>query len=642
MKILALFLAIVSTGNSNPERSEYFKIRVVDSRTGRGVPLIELQTVNKILHVTDSAGIVAFLEPGLMGKRVYFHISGHGYEFPKDRFGYRGRTFLVKAGKSVTIKIERKNIAERLYRITGAGIYRDSMLLGEKPPIGKPLLNGLVFGSDSVVNAVYKNRIYWFWGDTNRPSYPLGNFHVPGATSMLPRHGGLDPSTGIDLKYFEGANGFAKRTANMPGPGPTWISGLFVLKDKSGRERMFAKYVKVKKPMVVYEQGLVEFNDEKKVFVKRKVFDVESQLVPGGHPVRYRENGIDYLFFADPFPQVRVPANVEAILDPAEYEVLTPILSHKKENLPDLDRNSQGKLVFRWRKNSSLLTMPLARKLVRAKHLAADEFPWVLVDIETGQRVIVHRGSIYWNEYRNRWVMVCLETFGKPSFLGEVWYAEGDSPTGPWAFARKIVTHHKYSFYNPKQHPVLAEKHGRIIFFEGTYTNMFSAAKVATPRYNYNQIMYRLDLADSRLVLPVAFYEVDMENRSEGSKTIQTRTGRKYANQSGKVLFFAMDRPSKDVVAYFSFVDKNGDDLVRAESDADEMKKRSDTPLFYAISPETIKNPPQTIPLFEFLKNGTSGRRYSTSKELQGYKRSKNPLCYVWNIPKHLQQIVFP
>ncbi len=30
----------------------------------------------------------------------------------------------------------------------------------------------------------------------------------------------------------------------------------------------------------------------------------------------------------------------------------------------------------------------------------------------------------------------------------------------------------------------------------------FSAAKTPTPRYNYNQIMYRLDLADPRLDLP--------------------------------------------------------------------------------------------------------------------------------------------
>ncbi len=40
---------------------------------------------------------------------------------------------------------------------------------------------------------------------------------------------------------------------------------------------------------------------------------------------------------------------------------------------------------------------------------------------------------------------------------------------------------------------------GRLIYFEGTYTQTFSGNPVATPRYDYNQIMYRLDLADPRL-----------------------------------------------------------------------------------------------------------------------------------------------
>ena len=59
-----------------------------------------------------------------------------------------------------------------------------------------------MFGQDSVVNTVYHGKIHWFWGDTNRPDYPLGNFHVPGATSDLPGQGGLDPDVGVDLSYF--------------------------------------------------------------------------------------------------------------------------------------------------------------------------------------------------------------------------------------------------------------------------------------------------------------------------------------------------------------------------------------------------------------------------------------------------------
>ena len=60
------------------------------------------------------------------------------------------------------------------------------MLTGDTVPIREPRLNGQVFGQDSVVNAVFQGKIYWFWGDTNRPDYPLGNFHVPGAISNPP------------------------------------------------------------------------------------------------------------------------------------------------------------------------------------------------------------------------------------------------------------------------------------------------------------------------------------------------------------------------------------------------------------------------------------------------------------------------
>ena len=41
----------------------------------------------------------------------------------------------VKAGGKAQIKLKRVNIAERLYRMTGAGIYRDSVLLGLPVPI---------------------------------------------------------------------------------------------------------------------------------------------------------------------------------------------------------------------------------------------------------------------------------------------------------------------------------------------------------------------------------------------------------------------------------------------------------------------------------------------------------------------------
>ena len=130
-----------------------FAIRVLDEQSGRGVPLVELKTVTNQHFVTDSAGVAAIREPELFGQTVFFHVSSHGYEFPKDGFGFRGKQIKVESGGEATLKIKRLNVAERLYRVTGAGIYADSVLLGEKPPIAQPLLNAQVAGSDSVVTA---------------------------------------------------------------------------------------------------------------------------------------------------------------------------------------------------------------------------------------------------------------------------------------------------------------------------------------------------------------------------------------------------------------------------------------------------------------------------------------------------------
>ncbi len=68
----------------------YAEIRVLDAATGRGVPLVELETVNGLTFVTDNAGRVAFHEPGLMGREVFFTVRSHGYEAKKDGFGFAG------------------------------------------------------------------------------------------------------------------------------------------------------------------------------------------------------------------------------------------------------------------------------------------------------------------------------------------------------------------------------------------------------------------------------------------------------------------------------------------------------------------------------------------------------------------------
>ena len=144
----------------------------------------------------------------------------------------------------------------------------------------------------------------------------------------------------------------------------------------------------------------------------------------------------------------------------------------------------------------------VARELIAAGQLKPDEARCQPRDIETRAPVEMHSGSIHWNAFRKKWIMIAVQARGT-SFLGEVWFAEADSPTGPWLWAVKIATHDRYSFYNPVHHPFFDEADGRFIYFEGTYSHTFSGNPEPTPRYDYNQIMYRLDLADPRVPRPM-------------------------------------------------------------------------------------------------------------------------------------------
>ena len=179
-----------------------------------------------------------------------------------------------------------------------------------------------------------------------------------------------------------------------------------------------------------------------------------------GHATRFRDADGDWVLIGDPFPFVRVRAHFDAVTSPSAHEAWDG---------------------SRWQKEKG----------------PAD--PPVLTDVESGKRVKIHAGSVRWNAHRQRWVMIANEAGGSTSNLGEVWFAEAPAPTGPWKKARRIVTHDRYSFYNPIHHDFFDQDGGRVIYFEGTYSGEFSRQHEFTPRYDYNQIMYRLDLDDERL-----------------------------------------------------------------------------------------------------------------------------------------------
>lgn len=571
------------------QASQYFTIKVVDDQTGRGVPLVELKTTNETTYYTDSNGIAAFYEPGLMDQVVYFSIRSDGYEFPEDSLGIRGAALHVTRGGSAVLKIRRVSIAERLYRITGEGIYRDSVLVGAPVPIRNPVLNGQVMGQDGGLAIPWRGKIFWFWGDTARPSYPLGNFGTSGATSELPPKGGLDPNIGVDLNYFVDKSGFTRPmlpSENFPGPGPRWIGGLKIVSYSAGSERLVTDYMRIKDLGEAYERGIAIFNDKTDTFERLVQFDPHDSMIPAcsaGQPTKVRTSGSDYYYQVyTPPPLCRVRADLDHVKDLSKYEGFSPLVPGARYAKADskLDRDASGHLRYAWKANTPPLTPTEEKELIANGKMTASEGFFQLRSVDTDKAVQTGPGSVAWNAFRRRWVMIVKEDEGVANH-GILWFAEADTPLGPWVYAKPILRHDYYNFYNPLQHAFFDQDKGRVIFFEGTYSDFFDAGGPITPRYNYNEIMYRLDLSDPRLALPVPVYRVSSDH-SGARYLLRDELEAQNAWERVETLAFFAVPPSyshNGLIPIFASSDKHGTALHSQPS----SRNKNEIPLFYAL-----------------------------------------------------------
>ncbi len=428
------------------------RIVVTDAENGWPVPLVELRTTHQIRFVTDNAGVIACDAPELMGRETWFGVHGHGYTVPADGFGYRGVRLTPQPGATLTVKVERKNIAHRLGRLTGGGLFAESQKLGTMPD----WTDGPIVGCDSVQLAEYRGRLVWAWGDTTLSKYPLGLFNAAGATTALQPLKEFVPPLKMPFTYFRTPAGAPRGVANVPGPGPTWLTAYFTVKDDRGQERLCATYRKITPPLTTYEIGLCTWDDAlaefrpAHVLWKKESGEPEPQRVPDGHPARWTDaDGKKWLLFGNPLPKLKCPDSFAGWHDPQNWELLSPA-----ETLP-----------------------------------AGDD----------GRPIKLHSGSMAWNAHRQRWVTVFMQHFGKASPFGELWYAEAKDPLGNWGPAVQILTHDNYSFYNPRIQTELMPENADFLLFEGTYTQEFANRPPPTPRYDYNQVLYRLDLKDPRL-----------------------------------------------------------------------------------------------------------------------------------------------
>lgn len=405
----------------NGQQSRYFVIQVIDEQTGRGVPLVKLKSLNEVTYWTDSAGIAAIDEPSLLGRDVFLAIRSDGYEYPRDRlFEQPGVTVRIEPGVRRQIKIRRTMIAERLFRLTGEGIYRDSIMAGLPAPTKEPLLNAQVLGQDTVSAAIYRGKIFWIWGDTIGTAY--ANFNATAAVSDLRDN----PAVAVNYHYFTDKQGHAKPMLPLPRQGLVWIEGLIPMKDGSGEERLVATYTRQNGLKFPDECGLALFDDNSQVFKAWIEMPCTKHHV-SSHP--FLHNGYWYLY-----PSLRVRNDWKAIQDHKQWEIRSVQLP------PNIKRPS----------------------------------------------------CVVWNNFRQRWILLLEDT-------GKVFYAEAQMPEGPYGKAVEIIHHDHYNFYNVVTHAFFNQDGDRTIYIEGTYTDSFSDAKEKTPRYNYNQMMYRLDLDDPRL-----------------------------------------------------------------------------------------------------------------------------------------------
>ncbi len=98
--LLVLLLSRLVMVSAAQSSNDYFKIIVVDEATARGVPLVELKTTSEAAYYTDSNGIIAFYEPVLMGRDVYFHVKSHIQRMAWGSAAWRSRSRLAAALRS--------------------------------------------------------------------------------------------------------------------------------------------------------------------------------------------------------------------------------------------------------------------------------------------------------------------------------------------------------------------------------------------------------------------------------------------------------------------------------------------------------------------------------------------------------------
>ena len=411
------------------------------------ISLVIFQTVSNWIGVSDNEGILDIFQQELIDEPVYFHIHSPGYAMEKDEMGYSGQVLTLKRNQIHFVVMQRTSLARRIGRLTGVGLVR-----------GMRAKETGIAGCDSIQTAHFRGNNFHVWGDTKLLSYPLGIFQGTVATSSPHSRISLPPLTHSPYTYFvDLETRCPKKAIEISGDrgGPTWLSGLVSLNDRNGTQHLGGVYSLVEPggSLNPYEIGLCEWNTYSQQFEQMTVLwrsecGATAPPLPMGHAVPWTDkNQESWVLFGDPFPHLRMRAQWEHWRDPTAWIPVRPS--------PLLQDNQ-------------------------------------------GRSVVPHRGSIVWSDHRQKWICIFTQEGGQSSHLGEIWFCESDMPFGgTWSSCVQVLSHKNYTFYNPRVVWEWSPPDADFLLFEGTYSNSFTrGSTVATPHYDYNQILYRLNFED--------------------------------------------------------------------------------------------------------------------------------------------------
>jgi hypothetical protein len=295
---------------------------------------------------------------------------------------------------------------------------------------------------------------------------------------------------------------------------PVWIGGIVSL-NASG---MFAFFTKG--GMTATSWGLLKWNEGLSRFdlawIRNTTDDqmsLEMKLKAGLNGAQSSFDGDGNILFTSAYASIRTKATEEGLMNLDSYEAFTALLPGSTMTKPVLDRSS-GKLRYAWRTGAPPLTESDEQELLRQGLMDKSEL-WISLKQKTTDTLIVlRRGSTHWNRKLQAWLLL---SSGNP---GTIWAAKSERPEGPYREAVLVATHNSTgsgrsddsdkatNFYNPTQHVFFDEDEGETIYFSGTFVTSFAPQHFATARYDYNSIMYRINV--SKVFSPGGDEDVDI------------------------------------------------------------------------------------------------------------------------------------